>query len=59
MRALRLNTISRNLYHFPRRVFGVSQNVLDYRSKDNPRVYFTISKGGKNLGNLTFEVYNF
>jgi hypothetical protein len=51
-----LNPLSRKLYNFPRRVFGVSQNVIDYTSKENPRVFFTIAKDGKSLGNLTFEV---
>ena len=54
-----LNPLSRKLYNFPRRVFGVSQNVIDYTSKENPRVFFTIAKDGKSLGNLTFEVINF
>jgi hypothetical protein len=59
MRMLRLNSLSKNmrsLYNFPRRVFGVSQNVTDYTSSENPRVFLTIAKDGKNLGNLTFEV---
>ena len=56
MRALKFNTLSRNFYNFPKRVFGVSQNTIDYTSKENPRVFFTVSKDGKPLGNLTFEV---
>ena len=57
MRALKLNMFNKNFYNFPRRVFGVSQNILDYTSKENPRVFLTIAKGGKNIGNLTFEVF--
>jgi cyclophilin family peptidyl-prolyl cis-trans isomerase len=57
MRMIRMNNFSRKLYNFPRRVFGVAQNITDYTSKENPRVFFTIAKDGKNLGNMTFELY--
>ncbi len=47
---------SRRLYNFPSKVFGVAQNVPDYRSSDNPQVFFQVSKDGTQIGNLTFEV---
>jgi hypothetical protein len=59
MRSLKYNNLTKNFkgfYNFPRKVFGVSQNSIDYTSKDNPRVFFTIARDGKTLGNLTFEV---
>jgi hypothetical protein len=59
MRTLRLNPFSKNvrsLYNIPRSSFAVSQNIIDYKCKENPRVFFTIAKDGKSLGNLTFEV---
>lgn len=56
---LKLNMFSKNFLKFPKRVFGVSQNILNYSSPTNPRVFLSISKGGQNLGNMTFEVILF
>jgi hypothetical protein len=54
---LNFNTL-KNFYSLPKKHFAIAQNIIDYRSKDNPRVFFTVAKNGTNLGNLTFEVYN-
>lgn len=49
--------ISSNFYNFNRKVFGVSQNIINYRSDDNPKVFFSVDKNGTNIGKMTFELY--
>ncbi len=56
LRFLKLNNQFRNFYSFNKKTFAVSQNIIDYTSKTNPRVYFVVTKNGTNLGKLTFEV---
>jgi len=59
MRSLKFNCYSKNIksiYNFQKTSFAVAQNVVDYKSNENPRVFFNIAKDGKSLGNLTFEV---
>ena len=36
---------------------GFAYNFYNYSSNSNPRVYFTVSKGGRNIGDLVFELY--
>jgi len=55
MKILRMNKFNK-FYNFPSKVFGVSQNVINYRSDNNPQVYFSLTKNGSNIGKLTFEV---
>ena len=31
--------------------------MFNYTSKTNPRIYFTVSKNGRNVGDLVFELY--
>jgi hypothetical protein len=56
LRFLRSNNHFRNFLSFNKKTFVVAQNITDYTSKTNPRVYFTITKNGANIGKLTFEV---
>jgi hypothetical protein len=56
MRMMKIKNISNKFYNFPSKVFGASQNVINYRSESNPQVYFSISQNGINIGKLTFEV---
>lgn len=56
LRFLRINNHIRNFYSINKKTFVVAQNILDYTAKTNPRVYFTVTKNGANLGKLTFEV---
>ena len=53
---MKIKNISNNFYSFPSKLFGVSQNVKDYRSNSNPQVYLSISQNGTNIGKLIFEV---
>jgi len=57
LRFIKLNNQFRNFYSFNKKTFGVAQNIIDYTSKTNPRVYLVVSKNGVQLGKLTFEVY--
>ena len=36
---------------------GFSSSLYNYTSKSNPRIYFTINKNGRNIGDLVFELY--
>jgi hypothetical protein len=56
LRFLKLNKNFRNFYSLNKKTFVVAQNILDYTCKTNPRVFFTVTKNGTNLGKLTFEV---
>ena len=56
LRFLKLNNNFRNFYSLNKKTFVVAQNILDYTCKTNPRVFFTVTKNGTNLGKLTFEV---
>ena len=56
LRFIKLNNQFRNFYSFNKKTFGVAQNIIDYTSKTNPRVYLVVSKNGVELGKLTFEV---
>ena len=46
-------------YSYNKKSFVVAQNLIDYTSKTNPRVFFTVTKNGTNLGKLTFEVIKY
>jgi hypothetical protein len=45
--------MSFNFLKNQRRFFSALHN---YRSKDNPRVFLEVSKDGKSLGKMVFEV---
>ena len=34
-----------------------SSSIYNYTASSNPKVYFTVSKNGRNLGDLVFELY--
>lgn len=53
-----VKNLSSKFYNF-QKAYGVSQNIINYRSESNPQVFFSISKNGQNIGKITFEVFNF
>jgi type IV secretory pathway ATPase VirB11/archaellum biosynthesis ATPase len=59
LRFLKLNNNFRNIYSFNKKSFVVAQNIIDYTTKTNPRVFLTVTKNGANLGKLTFEVIKY
>lgn len=36
---------------------GFSYSLYNYTSKSNPKIYFTVSKDRRNVGDLVFELY--